>query len=411
MNPNVNDTISITESVSFTFIGPNSFIEDYVYEPTHFFGSFTTPNRILTIPANYYAMRQLSTMADGEVEFEARITPIDTDQTVFSNSWGMDFVFRSNNLSLTNCYLAAILQKPNPNGTPPIYTECSFINKSSSLGEVTMWQSGNLAGLFATPENNLLFDLTVWHKYKVSFNLGWMMVFIDDMMVNVWYDNNNSTQSGDPMTWSDGYFGWRAQTNSTVEVRNITSTVFFNQVNKLTISPGDSLDDNLRSLTDTIRGWNYSDLFGRLVSKVLYSADKPTYIYNQQLIAQNVDNSDKEFCNQVTVIGSGVSTIARDNESIGTSGTVRDRIIIDYKIRTLKDAQDRAQYELVNANKFNFQSDPKQVNQLGSEVLDVAHILNQYSNTNDDVRIYSQSIKLDGGSSEYSIQLGTGQVS
>lgn len=382
----------------------NIFLQDYLFDNSRWTGSFSFANRIMKIAAGNSVFRNVAQMSDGEVDFEARITP--TDATA---QYGMNFLFRSQSLlNASNCYSASVQKKTDPytgNINANKFIQCQIRNASTGFGDKVIFESGKVQSPTLQPANNLLFDLPNWQHYKVLFSKGWISVFIDGILVLDWYDNNTQ------VTYSTGYFGFGAQANTTLEVRNVVGTVFFQQVNKFSINPGDDFDTAIRTLTDTIRAWNFSDLFGRFKSVVLYAGDVANYTYQNQLWTQSTDESDKEFVNQVTVIGLNVSAIARDNTSIGSTGAVRDEVIVDYKITTLKDAQDRAAYELVNFNKFNAQSDPKVANNVGSEVFDVVQIINTDSNLNQSIRIYQQRAGMDGTSNNYTLEMGTGKVS
>jgi hypothetical protein len=154
-------------------------------------------------------------------------------------------------------------------------------------------------------------------------------------------------------------------------------------------------------------------LFGRFHGTIFESTDPSTYTYENQLYSQKTDFSDKEYVNQITVIGTNVSAIAKDSSSIGKNALIRDMVIVDYTITTLGDAQNRAQNELNDANKFNLQADPAQILNVGSETMDAVTVINTGPNSSafdNKVRIYNQTIDLDGQSSKYELQIGTGNI-
>lgn len=383
---------------------PETEIEDYLFVPTQWSGSFTVPNRILTITAGNLAMRNVGQISDSEVEFDAKIS-----QVTAGSAYGFDFVFRNQSTAnSTNTYLFRTESLVNPDTISPISPEtitAQFRNESTVKGDVLMTQSTENGQSNFDATNNLRFDLTQWHHYKISFVKGWMYAYIDNILVLAWYDNNTS------VTYSLGYIGFQAMANTKLEVKNIISPTFYQQINNFAINPGDDFDTAMSTVSETVAAWNFTDLFARFKSVLLKSTDASNYTYQNQLYSQVTDNSDKEFVNQVTVIGLGVSAVARSNTSIGSSlDPVRDEIIVDYKITTLQDAQTRAQYELTNFNKFNAQSDPKHPNNVGAELFDVVTIINSDSNTNTQVRVYTQDITMDGSSNEYSLSPGAGQV-
>ena len=381
--------------------------EDYLYDPLNWSGIFTIQNRVLSLiysPPNHYAIRTAiipsligttnpAQISDSEIEFVAKVIPTDS-----SLDYGLNFIFRNQrSTDIGDCYKFSVRKQIDYLGN--INTSSRFIKSSTDL-------------IASSPETNPIrfnssnVDITKWHRYKVVFSKGWMFSFIDDSMVSAWLDNNSTETS------SIGYIGFEAFSNSTVYVKNIKSSFFWNQIVQYTINTGDDMESSVDALANTIRAWNFSDLFGRFKSILLNESDISSYSYDTQLVTQGVDSSDKEYVNQVTVIGQNVSAVARDSSSIASNSIVRENVIIDYKISTYQQAYDRANYELINFQKFGYQSAIKQINNVGSEVLDVVHVENTGSNSsnyNEDVRVYAQTQSLAGSSNEYSIELETGK--
>ena len=181
------------------------------------------------------------------------------------------------------------------------------------------------------------------------------------------------------------------------------------QIENFSINPGDDLESSIEALLNTIRAYFFSDLFGRFKAVVLRSTDPSTYTYDNQIVLQGVDNSDKEYFNEITVVGAGgITATARDAASIGTNGIIRESVINDNTLTTYNDALARAQAELINANKFNNQYNPKQANNVGSEIYDVVHVTNTGANTSNvdqDVRNYSQETDVGGDNISYWLQI------
>ena len=215
-----------------------------------------------------------------------------------------------------------------------------------------------------------------------------------------------------------GYIGFAADIfedgvtpdNSSMLVKNITSGTFSQQISSFAVNPGDDMATALQTTINTVMGWSLSDLFGRLKLITLSSTDPSGYTYENQIDKVIPDISDKEYINQVTVIGTGVSAIARSGTSIGATTRIRDSVIVDYKITTLSDAQSRADYELQNASKFNNQAQVNQIVNPGSEIFDIITVINADANISGTYRIYNQDEGIDGQSSSYAMQIGAGEV-
>jgi hypothetical protein len=234
---------------------------------------------------------------------------------------------------------------------------------------------------------------------------SWLSFYVDGQLVNSFYDFNNS--------YSSGYIGFRALENSVFTIKNFKSRLLYPQIPSYGLNPGDDIDSSIGHLQSIQRAWFFSDLFGRFKGTLLKSNDAPNYTYVDQLYSQKTDESDKESVNQVSVIGSNVSAIAKNSESIGSTVGTRDSVVVDYKITSLGDAQSRAQNELNDANKFTVQADPEQMINVGAELFDVVNIVNTGPNSSAfdaDLRVYNQSIEVDGRTSKYSLKIGTGNI-
>lgn len=375
-------------------------LTDDLFYPSRWTGFFTSANRVLRLATTFSAFYNVTQIADAEMKFTMRVIP-NGATTSYAAVVG---VRSQSSADFANCYYIRIGVEPDPY-TATSFTYIRLYNNSSGFGFVDMRYTGFGSGSVGIPSsNNLQFDITKDHEYRVVFNKQWITIFIDDELVLSFFDNNSN------VTYTTGYFGIAAEQACVVYAQNFKSTIFYSQISKFTLNPGDDVDNSLRTLTDVVKAWNFSDLFGRFKSLVLSVLDPTKYVYQGQLLSQITDQSSKEYANQVTVVGLGVSAIARDSESFGANVIVRDEVIVDYKIKTLKEAQNRATYELTNYNKFNSQSDPKQLNNLGSELFDVVTIINTDSDTDEESRVYNQDITLDGSTNEYSVSLGAGEV-
>jgi hypothetical protein len=377
------------------------YFKDYFFDSTKWTGAFTLPNRTLELTAGNMAMRNDGYVADAEIKFDAKVTPANA-----SLDYGFDFLFRNQSTTATtNTYLMRIQKRldVSANNIVSVQLRIKGLSNDYIIADTTI--EPRPPATTAPQTNDLRFALTDKHTYKVVFNKGWTFIFIDGVMYLSWYDNNVD------IVYSTGYFGFQSHTNSMLKVYYLYSPVFYPQVKSFGLSPGDDIDTAMNTLSQTIRGFLMSDLMGRMKGKVLLTTDPETYLYQDQLWFHQTDKSDKEYANQVTVVGDGVSAVARDNISIGSNVLTRDVVVVDYKIKTYADAQTRADLELNDFVKFNAQSDPKQVNNLGAELLDVVHLRDtgaNSSNVDATLRVYNQTINMDGRSNDYSIALGLG---
>jgi hypothetical protein len=383
--------------------------EDKLFDSSVWTGTFTSVNRQLVITANNMAVKTKIYSSDatnlsvsnGEVEFEAKLTPTNS-----ALDYGMDFLFRNSSSANDNNGYTWRTAKKDISASP--VTLSKLIIKQS--GQPFIISTSSEIDYLATSNiGNLNIDLTIWHTYKLVMSDGWMHGFIDNVLVVSWNDDNIS------QVWTTGYIGFKANANTTIKVRNIKSGVFWNQIESFVINPGDDIETSTQSVIGILRGWIFSDLMGRAKTKILQSTDISEHTYQNEIIQQQTDNSDKEYINQITVIGSGVSAIAKDDISIANTGRIRDAIVVDYKILTYADALTRAQYELKDTSKFSNQSNPRSILNVGSEILDVVTIINtgvNSSNVNSSLRVYNQNLNIGGGnkSTGYSEEIETGNL-
>ncbi len=382
-----------TKASIFDYKMPTIF-KDYLYSNADYTGTFTTPNRILTIPSGNIVTKNDENFDDLEVKFDAKIAPIDTTQ-----NYGFSFKFRDN----TTDGLKYLLKFNNQKGD----ASASYISVRLYLDvsgvEYLLGGSGGFGGVYS---NNQLFNINDWHNYRVVFQEYYLFVMIDNIVVFVYWFNTSDANE------NTGKIGFKAL-NGIVSIKNIVGVELYSQIDTYSLNPGDDLENSLDNLTSTVLNYYFSDLLGRFKIKQLSSDEASNYTYQDQVVLQSVDNSDKEYVNQVTVNGLNVIATVRDDASISSSGLVRELVVNDNKITTYKDAYNRGRAELISANKYNNQYSPKQVLNVGSEVYDVVTVINtgaNSSNVDQDVRIYSQENEVGGNNSDYWLQLDTGTV-
>jgi hypothetical protein len=383
-------------------VDKKAFVDNF-YNTTYWNGTFVITNRRLIISAGNTTMKVADDSSadfkiqNGEVEFEAKLA------AVLPGNYGFDAIFRSSSSSSTaNCYSWNI--------SKATITAADFKISQLAYGTNLMSSSSDVNYSAGSTFNDLKLDLTAWHKYKLVMSDGWMFGFIDDRLVSAWNDNNTTSNF-----LNAGYIGFRANANTTVYIRNMKSSVFWNQIEQLSVNPGDDMDSALNSVLSIIRGWKFSDMMGRMKCITLSSADTSIYTYQDAITVQQTDNSDKEYVNQVTVYGNGVAAIAQDTQSIAATGATRDMIVSDYKIMTYSDALSRANYELIDAKKNGNQSVPSQMLNVGSEIFDVITVINTGANTSNvssTLRVYNHDINIGGGntSTGYNERLETGNL-
>ena len=411
----------------FDYVEENNFIQD-LYDPTQWntSGSVSFANRSLNLSPQTFALQNNQQYADGQIEFDASVTVPAVN--IGAENYGFDIVFRSQDATdLNNGYKVRIMNASN-NGS-------GYLVKASLLTSYTTPFTGTDVPLFSSiiPDNlpklaygglnNLDIDLTQNNHYKIAFNKGWVYVFINNIEVLAWYDNNIV------QTFSNGYWGFSTVNNGTnfdyafsldqaVKIQNIKFPTFWQQRNTFALNPGDDISSAIMQNLRTVNGWAFSDLGGRMKIVILKNNDIVSYYYgdsaNNNLIYTNSnDSSDKEYYNSVLVVGDGVSYLATDNASIGANGVLREEVIVDYTITTLADATTRANQELLSIQKFGAQPAPQLNINVGSEIFDVVNIVNTSTNNamglNGNYRIYVENFAIDN-QSNYNVTLGTGTV-
>lgn len=358
----------------------------------------------MTISPSQTVMNTSNPFNNGELNVRAKVVPSNN-----SNDYSLSILFRADSASAPSKYYRVEMKK-SPSKS---LTACRFFTDipteymmiGSSLDGYTRADGGS-----NIKSNPLPIDITKYHTYKLVLIDQYIYFFVDDRLELMWQDNNLQTTSAD---WSNGFWGIKTDSNSTVVVSQADSPMMWNSLDVAVFNPGDDADNTIRNAVGTVKGFVYGDLMGRLNARILNSTDESGYTYEGILYSQEYDNSDKEYVNQVTVYGNGVSAIARDGLSISETGKVRDMTISDYKILTYEDALSRAQSELINANRFNTQNMPMNPNNVGSEIFDVVTIIDtgdNSTNVDGDFRVYNQNITNDGSKGRYSIQIETGTV-
>lgn len=376
-----------TKSGVFEYKLPITF-KDYLFD--NYSGIYTIPNRILTIGASQTVLKNDLQIDNSEIEFEARMTPL-----AGASTFKFSFFFRHTGLVNNNeTYFFLITQTDSGVTTNTI----EFYNTHSGVDY-----------LMSISSVNLHFDFKKYHKFRVVFFNGYIFLIIDGVVVYGWVDNN-ITASGLHTT---GYIGFKTEPDTKLEVKSVEGDVLYSQIETFSINPGDDLENSIESLLDTIKAYFFSDLLGRCKVLKLNSTDPSEYTYQDQITSQMVDNSDKEYVNQVTVVGTNVQATVQDATSINNNSIVREEIIVDYKITTYQDAVDRANLELVAFNKFNNQYNPRNVINVGSEIYDVVTVINtgdNTSNVNEVVRNYSQNIQVGGNKLNFWQEIQTGKL-
>jgi len=380
----------------------NNFTEPLI-DP-QFSGDFKIYNRRLVVQPDGTAIdiNPDLQIGNGELIFTARVQPAVTDENA---EFGFSFIFRADDDVPDNAYQFRIQQHHDGNG----FVSCRF--ERVALGTTYIFPNSSADDQFSSPMlGSLNIDLTKNHVYKITMVDGWMYAYIDGVMVAVWNDNNTDL---DFLT--DGFWGFKSNdSNSTVFVKDIYSPIFWKPVQTFSFNPGDDAENAVLSLVQSIRGWVFSDLIGRMKIILLSTNDTSEYTYENQLWNQSVDSSDKEYVSQVTVYGTGVAATARDT-TLMSGVSVRDAIVVDYSITTQSDAQVRANNELLNINQYRNQFSPKQVINVGAELFDAITVINTGNNTtgvDSPSRVYAQTINEGGGNntSDYSLVLQTGNL-
>ena len=292
--------------------------------------------------------------------------------------------------------------------TPNVY-HLQVVQDASNVLRIFLYFNNYLMGM-TTPSNQTSFDvngdLSKPHDFILQVNGQITRLFMDGNMVFGWSD----TVTGGGMQFTTGYFGFSSVTG-TLHLSNVSVPSVFKPYDSFSVNSGDTIDQSISNITQSMQLWVASDLLGRMRVKALSPTETPNYTYTGDvLITQTTDNSDKEYVNQVTVIGQGVSATAQDLASISSTGMVRESVVVDYTITTVADAQNRANQELQSQSRFNFQSDPVHMLNPGSELLDVVAVDVSDSDTNYNMRIYNQTETVDGAKSQNTIELGGGKI-
>lgn len=424
-----------TKAHIFDYVSENDYVQD-LYDITQWTssGAFSLLNRQINLGGQAFALQNTTQYGNGRMEFDAKLDTTATDD------FGFDIILRSTSSSdLSNCFKLRIMNAKDNNGNvfikasllESVVTSMSYTDQvlfSSVIPDILNPSSSNTTPY--TGNNNLYIDLSNWNHFSVDFNKGWYVLYVNEVMVFAWYDNNNTlTQLGDTQFIS-GYFGFStvnagAETdpaftdNETLYVKNIYFPTFWHQNPAFTLNPGDDITSAIQQNLQTQFGWFFSDLGGNFKIINLKSTDPVTYNYgdsatNYLLYGTSIDSSNKEYYNQVLVVGDGVSAIATDNTSVGSNGILREEVIVDYTITTETAAQSRANQELTNIKKYGAQPAPTLQINPGSEIFDVVNVIDK-STTNTtaldgNYRNYTQSFNIDN-QSHYSITLGLGDVS
>lgn len=362
-------------------------------------------NGYAVLPPSSTMMNTVFSLTNNEVEFKARLLPT-------SNSTGvsLNFYFRTNT-SATNFslgYIFNVATVPSQNFTS---ARINFRDTAQG-GDFLFHSSTSLDFVAATYQNNLGFDLTQWHTYRLVAFDGWMFGFIDEKLAISWYDDHTDALGAYAAQLS-GSIGFGTDANTTLQIQYVRARTLWNQIQNTTFNPGDDATGTLQNLVGTIKAWNYNNLMGQFSGKILSPTEASVYTYNSIIIQTTVDNSDKEYVNQTTVYGTNVQATYQDKASIANTGKVRELTIIDYKITTYQDALTRAKNEQDAANVYNGQNTPEFPNNVGSEIFDVNTIVNTGINsagTNGNFRVYNQVIKNAGSNGFYGIELQTGSL-
>lgn len=367
---------------------------------------YTYQNGYAVIPPSTTMMNTVFTLSNNEVEFKARMLP-----TVVATGSSMNFFFRTNTAT-TGFTLGYIFNVANTPSQPNTSARIKF--RDTSQGGDFLFHSSTSSDFIpgGTFLNNLGFDLTQWHTYRLVAFDGWIFGFIDEKLAISWYDDHTNA-GGAYAAQLSGSIGFGTDSNTTLEVQYIRSRTLWNQIQNTTFNPGDDATATLQNLVGTIKAWNYNNLMGQFSGKILSPTEASVYTYNTIIIQTTVDDSDKEYVNQVTVYGTSVQATYQDKASIANTGRVREMTIIDYKITTYQDALTRAQNEMNAQNMYNGQNTPEFPNNVGSEIFDVNTIVNTGINsagTNGNFRVYNEVIKNAGSNGFYGIELQTGTL-
>ncbi len=408
------DSQSIQESTDKlgTLAGLNRFFTKKIFKdgnffPADYYGSFTNTKFGMQVAPSGFVLDSLHTISDGDIEMKAYVLPTDANA-----DYSFSMVFRAQSLSTTASRYKVVMKKIA--GKFGIAEFHLFKTGTGTSGDNLLIKSSVADYLFfgagSLYSNPIDVDITQPHTYKLVMVDNYFYFFVDGTLVLAWQDNNTDVTGLD---FSSGYFGVETDSNSTLVVQEISSNVMWNQVDNIAVNPGDDIHNTLKSVAGAVGGWVFSDIMGRLTSIKLSPADIATYSYEDLLYSQAFDNSDKEYVNQVTVFGNGVSAIYQDLASIAITSKVRDLTISDFKILTYDDALTRAKFEMVNNNRFISQQVPTNPLNVGSEIFDAINIVNTGDNstgTDGDFRAYNQTLTNDGSKGRYAMEIQTGSL-
>ena len=378
-------------------------IDDGLYNGlSNWTGNASLQNRIMTVPASGMEMCNTA-VADGSIEFDAKM-----DVTTTATH-GFDFMIRNQSLSngLQTYYMRFEKRQDTSN-----YRNVAVTLYLNVDGETFMpsrlWSSAVYGGLNSVQNYSVGFDLSEWHRYKINFSNNKFSAFIDGVMVFGWIETNTS------FAFNSGYFGFRPSSGGSLKVRSVSSPAFWQQFSTFSIPVGTDFDNAMRKSFSSLRSWTMTDLLGRFKILMTQPTDPVEYTYStDKILTVKKNESSAEYSNQVTVYGDGVAAISSDVEAMSSDTVLRERVIVDYKIKTYADAKQRADLELVDSKKFNSQPDITLTINVGSELFDPIHVVNtgiNTSGTDTDNRVYSQSLKIDDSTSAYHIDVGTGTI-
>lgn len=389
-----------------TLSGITDYNTKYLYADTSFpttdyNGTYTASQQSMLINPSQVVLNKALTLKNGELQFTGRVLP-----TSPSASSAMNILCQVAGIATsTNTYYRFEIEKNMPSG---FVVASLYLNLGGT--ETLLTSSSPFTYTSAYTANGLTSDIMTDTDYKIVLVDQFLYLFIDDRLVLSWQDNN-TVNTG--ISFSTGAWGFKTDSNSSVYIKNVKSRLLWNQIERVSINPGDQLDTMLKGITDGVRAWTYSDLMGHMTGTVLNSGDVSTYTYDDAIYSQQSDASDKEYVNQVTVYGAGVSAVYQNASLIVSAGQIREMAVVDYKITTYDDAYIRAQNELINANRFLTQNSPIHPLNVGSEIFDPVTIINVGDNSTDtdgDFRVYNQTIANDGSKGQYNLKIETGQI-
>lgn len=385
-----------------------NFSDNQFLTPSNYNGTYTLSGGNMVIAPSQYVINNSAPLMNGELDVTATVIP-----TSSASNYSLNIIFggsTASGISSGNRYRFNIVY--NVSGA---VTTANFYLDNGATSYLICPSSPYLYQTYTggqVSEPNVVVDITKSHNYRLVYVNQYMYMFIDDRLILAWIDNNPTLTGA---TFSNGYWGFQTDSNSSLKVSNINQRQMWTQVESLSVNPGDDITTTLANVVETTKGWTYTDLMGRLNGIVLSPTSPSTFTYNGQLYVQSYDNSDKEYVNQVTVYGvNGITAIAQNTASIGMTGRTRAMIINDNTITTYTDALARAQYELNNANTFNTQNNPQNPNNVGGEIFDVVTIVNTGSNStgvSGTFRVYNQTINNNGSKGTYDIEPQTGALS